>query len=404
MASFYFKAIASNGKLRTGVLHAENERRVTVELRKQGLTPVYVGTEQQQKKGLELKLPTFIRGRQRDVLFFTQEISTLLNSSVPLDRALAITAELTERASFRAVVADILRVLKGGKSLADSLATHPEYFSELYVNMARAGEASGSLAPVFERLSEFERTHDDLKNYIISSMVYPVLLVLVGVASIFVLMDFVVPRFAAMFETSHLVMPLPTKVLLEVSRFVQTYGWMIIGGGLATAVGLYSYIRTKSGRLWWDGLRLRSPLLGDALRKAETARFARAMGTLVANSVPLVQSIGIARAILNNKKIAGSLEMVAQGVKRGEGISAPLKKAGQFPPLAAHLLSVGEETGRLDQMFNRMADIYEADTRAAIRRFTSLFEPLIILVMGVLIGAFILSLLLAITSINDVAG
>ena len=403
MASFYFKAIASNGKLRTGVLHAENERRVTVELRKQGLTPVYVGTEQQKKKGLEIKLPSFIRGRQRDVLFFTQEISTLLNSSVPLDRALAITAELTERASFRTVVAEILRVLKGGKSLADSLATHPEYFSELYVNMVRAGEASGSLAPVFDRLSEFERTRDDLRNYIISSMVYPALLVLVGIASIFILMDFVVPRFAAMFETSHLVMPLPTKILLEVSRFVQTWGWLIISGVLAISLGLYSYIRTKSGRLWWDGFRLRAPVLGDALRKAETARFARAMGTLVANSVPLVQSIGISRAILNNKKMAGSLELVAQGVKRGEGISAPLKKAGQFPPLAAHLLSVGEETGRLDQMFNRMADIYETDTRAAIRRFTSLFEPLIILVMGILIGAFILSLLLAITSINDVA-
>lgn len=403
MASFYFKAIASNGRLRTGVLHADNERRVTVELRKQGLTPVYVGTEQEQKKGLELKLPSFVRGRQRDVLFFTGEMSTLLSSSVPLDRALAITNELTERASFRAVVADVLRVLKGGKSLADSLATHPEYFSELYVNMVRAGEASGSLALVFERLSEFERTRDDLKNYIISSMVYPALLTLVGVASIFVLMDFVVPRFAAMFESSHLVMPLPTKILLEVSRFVQTYGWMIVSGVLIVALSLYSYVRTKTGRLWWDGLRLRLPLLGDALRKAETARFARAMGTLVANTVPLVQSIGIARAILNNKKIAGSLEVVAQGIKRGEGIAAPLRKAGQFPPLAAHLLSVGEETGRLDHMFNRMADIYETDTRAAIRRFTALFEPLIILVMGILIGAFILSLLLAITSINDVA-
>jgi general secretion pathway protein F len=144
-------------------------------------------------------------------------------------------------------------------------------------------------------------------------------------------------------------------------------------------------------------------LLGDALRKAETARFARAMGTLVANSVPLVQSISISGAILNNKRIAGSLESVAQGVKRGEGIATPLKRCGQFPLLAGHLLSVGEETGRLDAMFNRMADIYEIDTRAAIKRFTSLFEPLIILVMGIIVGTLILSMLLAITSINDMA-
>ena len=401
MTGYYFKAIASDGKLRTGVLNADNERRVTLELRKQGLTPVYVGTEQ--KKGLELKLPSFTRGKQRDILFFTQEISTLLNSGVPLDRALSITSELTEGKNFRSVVSEILRVLKGGKSLADSLGTHPEYFSELYVNMVRAGEASGALAPVFERLSEFERTHDDLKNYIISSMVYPALLMLVGLASIFVLMDFVVPRFASIFESSHLAMPLPTKIMLESSRFVQNYGWIGIGIALGVSLGLYAYIRTVTGRLRWDSFRLQVPLLGDALRKAETARFARAMGTLVANSVPLVQSIGIARAILNNKRIAGSLEAVAQGIKRGEGISTPLKKAGQFPPLAAHLLSVGEETGRLDQMFNRMADIYETDTRAAIRRFTALFEPLIILVMGILVGAFILSMLLAITSINDVA-
>jgi general secretion pathway protein F len=178
---------------------------------------------------------------------------------------------------------------------------------------------------------------------------------------------------------------------------------MIAIGLAAAAIALYVYIRTVPGRLWWDSFRLKVPLLGDALRKAETARFARAMGTLVSNSVPLVQSISIARAILNNRKIANSLEAVATGVKRGEGIAAPVRRAAEFPPLAGHLLSVGEETGRLDVMFQRMADIYENDTRVAIRRFTSLFEPLIILVMGIIVGVMILSMLLAITSINEVA-
>jgi len=162
-------------------------------------------------------------------------------------------------------------------------------------------------------------------------------------------------------------------------------------------------VRTTSGRLWWDTLRLKIPMLGEALRKAETARFARAMATLVTNSVPLVQSLAIAGATLNNRRIAGSLESVSLGVKRGEGIAGPLRKAGQFPPLAAHLLSVGEETGRLDSMFVRMADIYDADTRASIRRFTSLFEPMVILVMGLVVGTLILSMLLAIVGMNDVA-
>lgn len=401
MTAYYFKAVASDGKLRTGTLNAETDKWVAQELRRQGLTPVYVGLEP--KKSFELKLPSFSGNKRRDVLFFTQELSTLLNAGVPLDRALNITSELTSGSNFRFIVMDILRVLKGGRSLADSLATHPEYFSDLFVNMVRAGEASGSLASVFDRLSEFERTRDDLRSYIVSSMVYPGLLMVVGAASIFVLLNFVVPRFASVFEQSRMVMPLPTKIMLDTSKFVQTYGVMIIGGIVGAALAFYAYIRTSAGGLWWDTIRLKVPVLGDALRKAETARFARAMGTLVQNSVPLVQSIGIAGAILNNRKIAASLEIVALGVKRGEGIATPMKRAGEFPPLAAHLLSVGEETGKLDAMFNRMADIYEAETKAAIKRFTSLFEPMVILVMGLIVGGLILSMLLAITSINDVA-
>jgi general secretion pathway protein F len=197
--------------------------------------------------------------------------------------------------------------------------------------------------------------------------------------------------------------PTPTLILLEVSKMVQDY-WLIAALTLLAVVVLFQiYIRTVAGRLWWDTIRLKMPLLGDALRKAETARFARAMGTLVAASVPLVQSIGISRGILNNRRMAGTLEQVSQGVKRGEGIAGPLTRTGQFPPLAGHLLSVGEETGHLDAMFNRMADIYDGETRTAIRRFTALFEPLIILVMGLVVGSLIMSLMLAITSINDIA-
>jgi len=399
--AFQFRAIASDGKVRTGTLTAETEKLVAAELRRQGLTPVFVGAEKK-KGGLQLSLPSFDRGKRRDVLFFTQELSTLLSAGVPVDRAIGITAQLTTRASFRSLVTDVLRILKGGKSLADSLAAHPTHFSELYINMVRAGEASGSLALVFERLAEFERTRDDLRGYIIGSMVYPILLTCVGIASIFVLLNFVVPRFAQIFSDPHLKIPTPMLIMLTVSNVIQTW-WIPVTSVLVLGfAALFAYTRTADGRLWWDSLRLRIPLLGDALRKAETARFGRAMATLVQASVPLVQSLGISGGILNNRRIAGSLEAVAQGVKRGEGIAGPLQRAGEFPPLAGHLLAVGEETGRLDAMFNRMADIYDTETRASIRKFTALFEPLIILVMGVVIGSLILSLLLGITSINDV--
>ena len=239
---------------------------------------------------LEIKLPSFGGGRRRDALFFTQEISTLLSAGVPLDRALSITAELTEKSEFRLIVLDVLRILKSGRTLADSLGAHPEYFSELYTNMVRAGEASGALAPIFERLSDFERTRDDLRNYIVSSMVYPALLACVGLGSIFILMYFVVPRFALIFADGRMKIPTPTRMMLDASYYVKAYWWIpassLAGGLIAWRV----YTNTVDGRLWWDRLRLRIPLLGDALLKAETARFARAMATLVSNTCLLYTS------------------------------------------------------------------------------------------------------------------
>lgn len=400
-ATFHYRAIGADGKVRTGVITAENTRTVARELQRQGLTPVYVGADE--KKPFELKLPSFGSSRRRDVLFFTQELSTLLNSGVPLDRALSITTELTTGAQFRTVVSDILRTIKGGKSLAEALAIHPAYFSDLFINMVRAGEASGSLGQIFDRLSVFERSRDELRSYIISSMIYPTLLALVGAGSIFVLLDFVVPRFASIFDDTRMKIPVPTQMMLEASKIVQQWGWLVVLSIAGSIAAFRFYTKTGKGRLWWDETRLRIPMLGDAMRKAETSRFARAMSTLVGNTVPLVQALQISAGILVNRRMANSLKDVAQGVKRGEGIAQPLARTKMFPPLASHLLTVGEETGKLDLMFARMADIYEEETRAAIKRFTSIFEPLVILIMGIIVGAMVLSMLIAITSINDVA-
>jgi len=398
---FHYRAVGADGKLRIGTISADTMTSVTRELRRQGLTPVYIGSEE--KKSFALSLPSLGGNRRRDVLFFTQELSTLLNSGVPLDRALTITTELTTNAQFRVIVGEILRSIKGGKSLADALALHPLCFSDLFINMVRAGEASGNLGGIFERLSEFERSRDQLRGYIISSMIYPALLALVGAGSVFVLLDFVVPRFASIFDDGHMQIPVPTKIMLEVSKVVQDWSWLVALAIVAVAVAFRLYTRTAAGRFWWDDTRLRIPLLGDSLRKAETSRFARAMSTLVANSVPLVQSLHISAGILYNSRMANALKEVAQGVKRGEGLSQPLARTRMFPALASHLLTVGEETGKLDVMFARMADIYEEETRSSIKRFTSVFEPLVILVMGLIVGGLVLSMLIAITSINDVA-
>jgi general secretion pathway protein F len=398
MATFHYKALAADGRVMAGALVVDDDRTAARELRRKGLTPIFIGAE----KPRGFALPTFGRkAKASDILHFTEETATLLNAGVPLDRALEITSELTEKARFKSIVVDLQRTLRGGKSFADTLATHPEVFSELYINMARAGEISGSLPLVMDRLAQFERQRDELRNYIISSLTYPALLVTVGSTSIFILLRYVIPRFAEAFTSSNIPMPMPMQVLMGISQLVTSYGWLGIGLLVVGAIALRSWIQSDEGRLKWDRFKLRVPVLGQALLKADVARFARAMGTLVSNTVPLVQSLAITKGILSNRVLSNALEPIAKGVKRGEGLAAPLKKTAVFPALAGHLLTVGEETGQLDEMFNRMADIYDKDTREAIKRFTALFEPAVILFLGVVVGAMILSVMLAITSINQ---
>ena len=419
MATFYYRAATAAGEWQQGSRQGANEKAVTEELRTMGLIPVYVGgtpVEQGQtgwlgwlhsvRGGNEQAAPgrSLLPGRSltQDRLLFTQELATLLQAGVPLDRALSICSELTTSRRFRQIISDILREVRGGRSLAESLERHSTVFSRLYVNMVRAGQASGTLPVVFNRLSEFEAQTAEWRSHIISSLIYPVLLTAVAIASLGVLMNFVVPRFAQVFEYTGLPVPPSTALLLNTSRLMQSYGWIALLAIIAAGILLRRFLHTPAGRERADGWLLRVPLLGELLRKAETARFARTMATLVAHSVPLVESLRIGKETVVNRVMAASLDGVIQGVKRGEGVAGPVERAGAFPPLAVHLLRVGEETGRLDAMFERLAGIYDNETRVALRRLTALFEPVVILGMGIVVGAIVLSLLLAITSINEI--
>jgi general secretion pathway protein F len=333
---------------------------------------------------------------------FTQELATLLHAGVPLDRSLSICAELTTSPRFRQIILDLLRQVRGGQSLAEALEKQPAVFSRLYANMVRAGQASGTLPMVFERLAAFESQAAELRSHIISSLIYPVLLTVVAISSLVVLMNFVVPRFAQVFEYTGLPVPTATAVLLNTSKFLQSYGWLVLLAIIVAVVFARRALRTPSGRESADRFVLRLPLIGEMLRKAETARFARTMATLIGQSVPLVESLRIGKETILNRVMASSLDGVIQGVTRGEGVAAPVERSKAFPPLAVHLLRVGEETGRLDAMFERLANIYDTETRVALRRITALFEPVVILGMGLVVGTIVLSLLLAITSINEI--
>ena len=421
MPSFHYKAVTNAGQVQEGAREGASEKAVARELQSMGLVPVFVGpagesatlakrnwTTQRAARTGAVSLGGIwqsLGGRRvtaRDRLLFTQELATLLNAGVPLDRALSICSELTESKAFREITADLLLQVRSGKSFADALEAQGKVFSKLYVNMVRAGQASGTVHLVLQRLAEFETSAAELRADIASSLIYPVLLTLVAIASIIVLMNFVIPRFAQVFESTGLPMPLPTYILLRSGQLLQSYGWILLLAVISAGVLFRRAIRTPAGRERWDRFQLRVPLLGELLRKVETARFARTMSTLVANSVPLVQSLTIVKEMIGNRVMSGSLDGIVQGVKRGAGIAAPVRKSGVFPALAAHLLSIGEETGHLDTMFERLATIYEKETRVAMRRLTALFEPMVILGMGLTVGVIVLSLLMAITSINDV--
>jgi len=401
MATFRYKAVNAHGAFSEGQLDAVDTRSVVSRLQGMGLIPVSVEQPAGQRSSRSKRI--YFQGvSKKDILFFTEELSTLIHAGLPLDRSLAIAAELATRPALRAVIHDVLKEIKAGKSLAESLAAHPRYFSRLYVNMIRAGEAGGVLDVILQRLVEFERSSDELRGYLVSALIYPVLLTGVGITSIGILLYFVIPKFASIFEDMGAAIPPATMAMLWVSKMTRSYWWVGIGSIVAVIAAFRSWIGTPWGRRTWDALKLKLPVLGTTVVKMEMARFARTLGTLLTSAVPLIAGVRIVQDIANNKIIAEGIAKIADGAKRGEGVSRPMREAGVFPGLAIHLVEVGEETGRLDTMLLQVADVYEKDVKTSIKALTSIFEPVIILVMGIIVGTVVLSMLMAIFSINEI--
>jgi general secretion pathway protein F len=401
MAIFRYKAVNAHGAFSEGQVDALDSRTVVFRLQSMGLIPVSI----EEPAGLKSARPKkiyFQRVSRKDILFFTEELSTLVHAGLPLDRSLAITAELSSKPALRSVIYDVLNQIKAGKSLAESLAAHPRHFSRLYINMVRAGEVGGVLDVILSRLVEFERSADELRSYLISALIYPVLLTGVGAASIGILLYFVIPKFASIFEEMGAAIPPATVAMLWLSKMTRTYWWVALGSIAAVILAIRYSIRTPLGRRVWDALKLKVPVLGTTVLKMEMARFARTLGTLVASAVPLIAGVRIVQDIANNTIVSEAISKIADGAKRGEGVSRPMREAGVFPGLAIHLVEVGEETGRLDTMLLQVADVYEKDVKTSIKALTAVFEPAIILVMGIIVGTVVLSMLMAIFSINDI--
>jgi len=405
VAVFRYKAVTPEGKVVEGTLEAADQETVLARLQEQGQLPIKVfpGEETGGLLGREIRLP-WQRKKvpQKDLLIFTQELSTLVKAGLTLDRSLSVLSDLTENAYLAEVVGELLREIKGGKALSEALSTYPQVFPKVYVNMVKAGEVGGALDQILERLEEYLEGADELRSYLISSMIYPCILVVVAMGSIIMMMTVVIPQFADIFENAGAPVPLPMKVLLVLSGFLTGFWWLIllvIGGG---AYWIYSRLKTEEGRLNWDRQLLKLPVVGSVLQKLEVSRFSRTLGTLLQSSVPLIQSINLVKEIVENQAIASTMESIKSGVKKGEGLTRPIREAGIFPPFALHLLAVGEETGRLDDMLLQIADSYDRDLKRSLQRLVALLEPAIILVMGLIIGVMVVSMLYSIFSINDV--
>ena len=403
MAKFEYKAVNNQGQRFEGRIEASDTGEAAFSVRNMGLIPVSVNEAVERSKGSSLTRIEFQRVTRKDILFFTEELSTLVSAGLPLDRSLSITRELATKRALRVVIDDVLTQIRGGKSLADALSKHPKQFSRLYVSMVRAGEAGGVLEVILARLAEFERSADELRSYLVAAMVYPALLTAVGLGSIGILFYFVIPRFATIFEDVGAEMPASTQLMLGVANVTREYWWVVLFTIVVAGFSTRAWLRTPSGSRIWDIVQLKTPLLGATLLKIEVARFSRTLGTLVSSAVPLITGVRIVQNIANNQIIAEAVAKIADGAKRGEGVAKPMREAGVFPGLAVHLVGVGEETGRLDTMLLQIADVYEKDVRTSVKALTSVFEPVIILVMGILIGTVVLSMLTAIFSINDIA-
>ncbi|MBI4773614.1 MAG: type II secretion system F family protein [Deltaproteobacteria bacterium] len=401
MPTFKYKSATRDGKISEGSLEAPSRTDAVRMIQATGNIPLHVSG-----KGLsiqmEIKLPGFgNRITQKDLVIFTQEFYTLIRAGLPLDRSLAILAEISEKKKLSDVIGEILHKVEGGDSLADAMEEYPKAFPKLYTSMVRTGEVGGVLDVVLKRLEEYMARLQELKENLISALVYPSLLVTVGTLSMVILMAFVIPKFESIFESVGQSLPLSTTILLTTSKIIRFYWWAILLLLLGCFLSVRYYFRTENGRFLLDRLKLGAPIIGGLAQKIETARFARTLGTLMNSGVPFLQALKIVRDVLQNRVISSALDKVTSQVRGGKGIAAPLMKSKLFPPLALHLIQVGEETGTLDQMLLQVADNYDREFQTAVKRIIALMEPVMILVVALMIGFIVVSMLSAIFSINQ---
>jgi type IV pilus assembly protein PilC len=389
MATFTYTARSFAGEIRTSTLEAQSRDDVIAQLRKQRLNVVKIdeATPKKPKRG-HIKM--------RDIVILTRQFSTMINAGLPLVQTMTILAEQSENKVLSEIMRKVVFDVESGNTVADALGKHPQAFSGLYVNMVAAGEAGGILDTILMRLATFMEKNDALIRKVKGAMIYPSVIMSVAVIAVTVLLIFVIPVFENLFASAGLALPLPTRIVMGASRFLKGY-WYVVLGSVATAVFLFrKYNATSDGKLNVDRFMLRVPVLGDVLRKSAVSRFTRTLGTLISSGVSILDGLEITAKTAGNRVVQDAIMESRSSIAGGDTIAAPLKKSGVFPPMVISMISVGEQTGGLDEMLSKIADFYDEQVDTAVSNLLSLLEPIMIVFLGVVVGGMVVAMYLPI--------
>src|SRR5687768_16035396 len=392
MPAFTYTARALNGDLRTATIDAPSRDEVIAQLRRQRLNVVKIDEAAQaankKKSGGKISM--------RDIVIFTRQFSTMINAGLPLVQALDILSKQSENPALKEVTRQVVFDVESGHTVADALRKHPKAFTDLYTNMVAAGEAGGILDTILLRLAVFLEKNDALVRKVKGAMIYPGVILSVAVIAIGVLLLFVIPVFKEMFASVGMALPLPTRVVIGLSEFLQGYWYMVAGAIVGGVWLLKRYYATSNGRLSIDRMLLRFPILGDVLRKSAVSRFTRTLGTLISSGVSILEGLEITAKTAGNRVIQDAIMESRASIAGGESIAAPLQKSQVFPPMVISMIAVGEQTGGLDEMLSKIADFYDEEVDAAVSGLLSMMEPVMIVFLGVVVGGMVVSMYLPI--------
>lgn len=395
MPLYQYKARDEAGKVVRGTMSASSEETLGDRLKKMGYLPTSI---KEIPPGITIEgfMERLRRIKYREVIMFNLQLSKMIHAGIPILVGLKAMADQTQNKKMKQVISDVARGVEGGESFSDSLERHPKVFSNLYINMVRAGESSGRLEEVLTRLAEYNQKQEELRQKVKTAVTYPIILAVVGIlVSTFIVVS-VLPKFMDIFLRARVPLPLPTFILYRISEFIRhSWHWTLLGITVII-IGIRQYVKAPKGRAQFDQIKLRFPLTGKLVRQLLISRFSRTLGTLLSSGVPIIQSLEIVEQVLGNVVLGRVVRNVQTSVSKGESVNGPLKISGEFPAMPVQMIAIGEETGALDEMLMEVSDFYDMAVDYSVKRLTALIEPVFLIIMGAIIGFIMASLLLPI--------